>query len=152
MAFAEDVVKRFLTTPAKLPQPGAPVVAYKDKDAACLASDACWSADAAFVADLAQFYSGLGVLVETKHVHVVPSSAKKLPDDPAPKKAKMKPTPTAEQMMPIADDEVAVHLYGKAKNGVWHHVSIVLSANGALRRILTVPMQSAHKLPPGAKC
>jgi hypothetical protein len=150
-AFADDVVKSFLQTELTLPAGAAARgTAYASKDEACLKDPACWQKDGAFVGDLQALYRELGPVVETKHTHVVPAAT--------PRKLEQKGDSRDEPpaMLPLKDDEYAVHMYVRtAKRYGWSDLSVVLTGGAgkpALRRIIVAPMQSAHHLPPGAKC
>jgi hypothetical protein len=146
VAFADAAVKALLTKELPLPAPVA-ATAYMNKDEACVTDVACIGRDGAFTGELKKIYETAGTVTETKHTHVVPRAAAA--------KKRMEPPPA--DMVPLKDDEFAVHLYARfTKIGIWSDVSVVLHKDTAgklfLRRIITAPMRSSHRLPPGAKC
>lgn len=125
----------------------------------CLAHPNCYECDEAFIYDLSQIYERTGLVTETKHGHVVPRCEQPAPKHDVAPQAKTRSSFMASPHPTVAlrTDDETIHLYARVEGDTrWFHLSVIVTTNkeGALqlRRFLLVPMESEHRLPPGAKC
>ena len=167
VALAVQAIKRFWQS--DLPKPYAKLSSkyaytFLNKDARCIKSQACFSKDKNFGAELKRLRSTYGKVVAFRHAHIIPWSWQKFlrnrkrdTSKRALKKAKPKMRMERHQMAApkLAADEYMVHVYVRfSDSGGWHHMDVILTEDAkgkpSLRHFFATPMRI--KMPPGVKC
>ncbi len=174
VAFAEQAIKLVLMNPTLLKtmqqRKNMPFssISFANKDLNCLNNTDCLLGDLNFVMEVGS--SPRGVIVETRHPHIIPWSMEKFLQNQKvtytdtvkkvkQEERKLSPMKPMENMGPaLKVDEYMVHVYVKFANASgWYHLDVILAEDKAgkiyLRHFYAIPMPSNNGgLPPGVVC